>query len=41
MLPETFMAMLHFACGMIAWRAAGLLEQVLIPTPGCRLFDIP
>jgi transposase len=25
-LPETFMATVHFACGMIAWRAVGLLE---------------
>jgi transposase len=25
-LPETFIAMLHFACGIITWRATGLLE---------------
>jgi hypothetical protein len=25
-LPETLMAMVHFACGIIAWQAAGLLE---------------
>ncbi|MDR2032826.1 MAG: IS5/IS1182 family transposase, partial [Azoarcus sp.] len=24
-LPETFIAMLHFACGIITWRATGLL----------------
>jgi putative transposase len=25
-LPETFIAMLHFACGIITWRATGLLK---------------
>ena len=25
-LPETFIAMLHLACGIITWRATGLLE---------------
>jgi transposase len=25
-LPETFVAMLHLACGIITWRATGLLE---------------
>jgi putative transposase len=25
-LPETFIAMLHLACGIITWRAAGLLK---------------
>lgn len=25
-LPETFIAMLHIACGIITWRATGLLE---------------
>jgi transposase len=24
--PETYLAMLHFACGIITWRATGLLE---------------
>jgi len=24
--PETFLAMLHLACGIITWRATGLLE---------------
>lgn len=28
-LPETFIAMLHLACGIITWRATGLLEQGL------------
>lgn len=25
-LPETFIAMLHLACGIITWRATGLLK---------------
>jgi hypothetical protein len=25
-LPETFIAMLHLACSIIAWRATGLLK---------------
>lgn len=25
-LPETFIAMSHLACGIITWRATGLLE---------------
>lgn len=25
-LPETFVAMLHLACGIITWRATGLLK---------------
>ncbi|MDO8264177.1 MAG: hypothetical protein Q7T21_13285 [Gallionella sp.] len=28
-LPETFIAMLHLTCGIITWRATGLLEQAL------------